>query len=146
VFANKELILESIRTLFETRVKPALAGRNPFPAESYFADYAVVFRMNEARVVGAEAVLIELNRFNSQPGAALFDWGRDLEVLIGVKLFEFRIRTEAEIAEIDWDVHISGSWGRSVWQIMRRVRSDIVQSQKAWYEELFTWRNNANPG
>jgi hypothetical protein len=141
VFENKELILDTIRTLFETGVKPAMASSS-FPENSYVADYAIIFQKSDGKIVGAEAVMIELNRFNFQTGAALFEWHRDLEVLIGVKPFEFRIRTPEQVVDVDWDQHVSGYWGSSVWRLMRKVKADVVQSRKAWYEKLFTWRSN----
>jgi hypothetical protein len=133
IVANRELILETIRAFFEGRVKPALAN-GVFPADSYVADYAIVFEASGE----AEVILIELNRFNFNTGAALFDWTADFETLIGVKPFEFRVRTEEEVLGVEWQYHILPE----LVELKDGIKAEIVQSRKSWFERLFTWRAN----
>jgi hypothetical protein len=91
-------------------VRPAVAGL--FPGDAYIADCAVVLARDSEMVVGAQAVLIEIDRFNFQTGGALFDWGSDSEIPTGARPFEFRAREE-EPYGVDWEAALgrtSRSW------------------------------------
>jgi hypothetical protein len=135
---NKDVILNAIRVLFEEKVRPAFAGKNVFPGDSYVADFGVILSKSGEAVIGGEAVLIEINRFNSQTGPSLFSWEEDIEVLTGEKPFEFRVAPESRFESVDYELQLEPDFA----SMKNEVKAEIVQRRKSWFEKWFTWRNN----
>jgi hypothetical protein len=131
VAGNKELILETIRACFEQGVRPALEGKGIFPGDSYVADFGIVLERREGQVVGAHAVLIELNRFARCAGTSLFSWREDFDVLTGAKPFEFRIASEEQFKDCEWRM----AW--SVDSLKTEIKREIYQGRTSWFERWF---------
>jgi hypothetical protein len=130
---NKGLILNAIRSCFEEKIRPAFECKGIFPNDSYVADFAILLSKRDRRVNGAEAILVEINRFNQDAGAFLFHWTEDFEVLTGVRPFEFRMASPEQFA--DWDC--SQAWALE--DFTRGIKSDIFQSRKSWFEKWLSW-------
>jgi hypothetical protein len=130
---NKELILNAIGICFEEKIRPAFEGKGVLPHDSYVADFGIVFSEQDGRVNGAEAILIEINRFNREAGASRFDWTEDLEVLTGTKPFEFRVTSQEQFADCNW----SQAWAAE--ELMHEIKLEIFRRRKSWFEKWVLW-------
>jgi hypothetical protein len=135
---NHEMILASIQDLFarEVREKFMVEG-SPFEEGKYVIDFGVILERQGARVTGARAVVIEINRFNQKTGASCFDWRRDFDVLVGRKPFEFRFVTEHQWDAIDYD----GVVFPDVVEKRQQLKAEIVKKTLSFFERIRAWRD-----
>lgn len=125
---NKEAILNAIQKYFQSEIRDKLS--NPecsLHDGNYIIDFGVIFHYNErSEVENVEVIVIEINLFYERAGPCLFNWEKDIEVLIGNRPFEFRFVTKNQFAMRNYEAiifpHVLGMIGK--------IKKQIVQSQK----------------
>jgi hypothetical protein len=118
---NKDEILAAIQSLFQEVRDRFMADDSPFKLGNYVMDFGIKFQGGTTR-----AHIIEINRFNTRTGASLFDWNRDLDVMVGRKPFEFRIVTEHMYDNVDYACVIYPDWAYAV----KDAKAGIVEKHK----------------
>ena len=137
VYENKEKILHSITDLYENKVRPRMEANCPMIEGNYVIDFGVIF--NGTNVV--DVIVIELNNFQMTTGASLFDWNKDIEILIGKKNFEFRLIKENKFSENDYDNLL----GPELIMLKNQVKAQIINDNKTFSEKYFKWIKKVVP-
>ena len=104
---------------------------------TYVIDFGVIFNDNHVD----DVLVIELNNFLMTTGASMFDWIRDVDVLTGVKEFEFRIIEKNQYDDIDYEYCCDPE----ITMLKNQIKAKIVNENKSFLEKHFKWRKNVVP-
>lgn len=137
VYRNKNKILAAITELYEQKVMPRMLKNCPLKDGTYVIDFGVIF--DGENIV--DTIVIEINRFHKTTGESLFNWDKDIEVLTGEKEFEFRLVSENQYNDVDYDHVIYPELA----SLKNEVKAKIVNDYKSFFERYVTWRDVVVP-